>query len=92
MSGNLIPVGGQNDNVLVSCPAAKFLKHPQITAGLATEPRVGYPLEVYETTQLSVQIISYKLPLLHETKDWIPKDKRTPGVRNRQSFSGYPYR
>jgi hypothetical protein len=67
LRGNLIPVGGQNDNVLVNFRATKLAKHPQISAGLATEPRVGYPLDVYETSQLSILVIPCKLLLVHVT-------------------------
>ena len=63
VSENLIPEGGQNDNVLVSLRTAKLLECPQIATGFDTEPKVGYSLEVDETAQLSFLAIPSKLPL-----------------------------
>ena len=54
------------------------MEHPQIENGFDTEPRVGYPLEVYETAQLSFLVLPCKLPLVHVTKAELRKINALP--------------
>lgn len=55
---DLAPECGEDYDVLVVLRPAKFFEFSQISGGLATELRVGYPVEVDEAIQLSVVVIS----------------------------------
>ena len=60
--GNPIPECRENNDVFEAIGTAKASNHFQVEARQAPEPRIRYPLEVYEAIQLSVIVVPCKCP------------------------------
>ena len=66
--GNHIPECCKNNDVFEAIGTANASNHSQVAARQATEPRIRYPLEVYEAIQLLVAVVPCNCPSGQKTK------------------------